>query len=141
VSPLSWSADGHGDSFSNDRQDVFDKIAKLNICNVIILSGDMHFGAAYRHHHGRVTEFSASPFQAFPFWPLSDPQNDIRTGYKRIFIHGGLNFYFGKVTLEPDKVRFEVFRWPTFLPQSTPTLFETLDMVVNPETGCLHENP
>ena len=122
---MSWSTDGHGETFSKDRDHVFDLITSLELCNVIILSGDMHFGAAYRHNNGRVLEFSASPFQAFPFWPDSDPMNNKTTGYERIFIHGGLNFYFGKLTLNSTGGAFELFSWPLFLPQSEPAVYDS----------------
>ena len=131
ASPISWSADGHGETFAYDRERVFSTIARLNLCNVIIISGDMHFGAAYSHAFGRILELSASPFQAFPFWPDSDPHNDVQRGYRRIFIHGGLNFHFGALRLSHKSGRFDIYAWPTLFPQSQPRIIETLEFNSN----------
>jgi hypothetical protein len=87
----------------------------------------MHFGAAFSHAFGRVLEFSASPFQAFAFWPDPDPHDDKHKGYRRLFIHGGANFFFGALRLSNSGGRFEVYTWPSLLPRSEPRLTDSLD--------------
>jgi len=91
----------------------------------------MHFGAAYKHAHGRILEFSASPFQAFPFWPDPNHRDDASTGYERIFIHGGLNFFFGMLSLNASTGSFELYTWPLFHPQYEPRLLETFTFSAN----------
>lgn len=125
ASPLSFSADGHGDLFEKDRETLLTEVAKLGLKNVIIISGDMHFGAAYEYGPG-VYEFSASPFAAFPFWAEDEHRSGIgaRSDYKRIFIHSAA-YFFGKLTLrKKGSSKFELYKWPLLQPSTPAKVFD-----------------
>ena len=66
ASPISWSTVGDGEFYQHERSEIFSFIENNNICNVIILSGDLHWAAAYKYSD-HLYEFTASPFQALPF--------------------------------------------------------------------------
>jgi len=134
ASPLSWSEDGHGSYFAPERKRLLDLITiELDLCNVIVIAGDMHYGSAHRYRH-RVLEVSASPFQGWPFWPYEHLKStEDQRGYDRLFIHGGA-FFFGRLELfagtksqhGSDGV-FTLYSWNMWWPQSvTPSVKESL---------------
>jgi hypothetical protein len=65
ASPVTWSNDSPDiDNFySSDREWLLNFMEGHHICGVVILSGDTHYGAAYKYSD-LLHEISASPFQA-----------------------------------------------------------------------------
>jgi hypothetical protein len=74
ASPNSMSRDGGNDAkYRGEFRALLAFIAAEGVRGVVVLSGDMHYGAAYRYEYVArdgteltVREFSASPFQAVP---------------------------------------------------------------------------
>ena len=133
ASPLSWSDDGHGTLFTKEREELLDVMsAKLKLRNVVIVSGDMHFGSAYKYRNGTVLELSASPFQGIPFWPDVGNGANHGAGYERVMIRGTA-FHFGKISLRrsasPSKstLTWELFSWPLLAPLAEPKVVFTLE--------------
>ena len=116
ASPISWSLTAAGDEnfggFSADRDAVFDFITSNNICGVIILSGDTHWGAEYSLAGGAVREFSASPFQAILF-PTGSPVN----GEEPPRFLSGWRYHFGVARVLDAEMRVQIFG---FYPWQTP---------------------
>ena len=116
ASPVSWSLMAAGDEtfggFRADRDAVFDFITSNNICGVIILSGDMHWGAEYSLAGGAVREFSASPFQALLFPTTSIVKEEGPPGFL-----SGWRFHFGVARVINEEMRVRIYG---FYPWQTP---------------------
>eukprot|EP00455_Lapot_gusevi_P007532 TRINITY_DN13209_c0_g1_i1.p1 TRINITY_DN13209_c0_g1~~TRINITY_DN13209_c0_g1_i1.p1 ORF type:complete len:354 (+),score=13.22 TRINITY_DN13209_c0_g1_i1:57-1064(+) len=69
VSPVSFSRLMPGDGWNlyvEERDEILDLIEVGALGGVVILSGDLHYGAVFQLRPS-IFEFSASPFQALPF--------------------------------------------------------------------------
>ena len=126
ASPVSWSPHGDGGMFAHQISELLSFVADHNIQGVVILSGDTHWAAAYKHGHREpyVWECSASPFQALPFpdpaWIVGpdDPDSISET----LFV-SSLSFHFGVARTDPDLGLFSCDLYSYFpLLHSSPTL-------------------
>ena len=143
ASPGSWSRDGDGTTYGHERAEIFRWIARHAVCGVVILSGDMHTGSAYRYdvvidgglHHATVHEFSASPFQALPFPdpnptpPGHTPALEEQPGITetRLFM-SAMRFHFGQVVIDDSagvEMRISIWGWPMFSQTEPKVLFTT----------------
>lgn len=135
ASPVSWSWDGHGNVFVKERREILCFIEKHRIDGVLILSGDMHYGAAYQYQCPEldgenlqvsqkkkiVTEFSASPFQAVPFPNTDWPEGTYEVEDHNRILFSPWAYHFGELNLSPSSqsVTFNLHRW-NFLPPDEP---------------------
>ena len=115
--------------FATETRDIVAFVAASNITGVVILSGDTHWGAAYRHGFAEphVYECSASPFQALPF-PHPDTLAVVEPGIKSgdddgwsetLFL-SSMSFHYGvaRVSGADKTLTCEIYGfWPWSTPQ------------------------
>lgn len=112
ASPVSWAVYGDGASFDTETRSLIDVICSRPERDVILVSGDSHWGAVYswgalnNWRNDCLVEVSASPFQALPFpspdflSPGTDLHSLMRSRGERVHFHSSSAFHFGVLQLE-----------------------------------------
>jgi len=92
--------------YFQEREQIFSFISSNNITGVVLLSGDIHYGAFFQLSHG-LYEISASPIQSFPLPGWGFIRGDDIPGNDRyIYIHTCIHTYIHTYTYMCTNVSF-----------------------------------
>jgi hypothetical protein len=91
--------------FEHEREELFDFLEDRSMRGVFLLSGDVHWAAAFEHRKG-LYEFATSPIHTFPLFPnvlastAKAPRYDVRT----LFTHTW-TFHYSVVEIDTEAER------------------------------------
>jgi hypothetical protein len=84
--------------FEHEREELFDFLENNSMRGVLLLSGDVHWAAAFEHRRG-LYEFATSPIHTFPLFPNVLANAKGRSATRTLFTHTW-TFHFAVVEVD-----------------------------------------